>query len=93
MKKGYRYRRFPCYVCGDMIADNWYIRHLESAHPVRAVLKGAAENDQSNKQERTNDKPETKCGNCGGEIAGVWLRDLLLGIQCLGECKRFFERP
>ncbi len=33
MKKGYKYLRSRCKHCGDMIADNWYIRHLKEHHP------------------------------------------------------------
>ncbi|RLI51123.1 MAG: hypothetical protein DRP09_19530 [Candidatus Thorarchaeota archaeon] len=33
MKKGYKYKREQCPYCGDMIADNWWVRHLRIHHP------------------------------------------------------------
>jgi hypothetical protein len=41
MKKDYRYRRIKCPYCGDVVADNWYIRHLQVRHPVRDILEAA----------------------------------------------------
>ena len=33
MEKGYIYPREPCHICGEMVAGNWYIKHLKKAHP------------------------------------------------------------
>jgi hypothetical protein len=35
----------------------------------------------------------TKCPKCDGELADTWVYNELLGMQCLGKCKRFFENP
>jgi hypothetical protein len=32
MQKGYEYPRTKCLICGDMIADNWYVRHMREEH-------------------------------------------------------------
>lgn len=33
MKKGYVYKRETCPVCGEGIAENWYVRHMKERHP------------------------------------------------------------
>jgi hypothetical protein len=34
VKKGYKFKRVPCHICGEVVAGNWYVRHLEDKHPV-----------------------------------------------------------
>lgn len=34
MKAGYKYGESKCPECGEEIADNWYIRHMNKCHPL-----------------------------------------------------------
>lgn len=48
MKKGYTYPREPCHICGEIVAGNRYIKHLNKAHldrydPPKPTLDDALE--------------------------------------------------
>jgi len=33
MEQGYKFGKSECPICGKIVADNWYIRHLKKEHP------------------------------------------------------------
>lgn len=33
LREPVRMKRVPCPYCGEMVASNWYVRHLKDRHP------------------------------------------------------------
>jgi hypothetical protein len=58
--KVYIYGMSVCPICGELVADNWYIRHLKTVHG----LKGAVVKEAEGHANRPDSEP-TKTGNLG----------------------------
>jgi hypothetical protein len=70
MQSGYKFSRSECPVCGESVADNWYIRHMNTEHPLNLPVFHPPHPDGAVicvdcKREPVVDRPSAKvCRRC-----------------------------